>query len=409
MPTTITPYRLTNFQKSTYTDSRFPGVQDFSTYVTSLLVGNDTVVRNSNPDWKKKVARREDASTAYSRVSWNVKSGVHSCSTFLIQTPSVYWAQVGTNVQVQFLAHDYMPNGSDPTVSDIALSRLKNRLNSEVGNMNAMAPVAELRELHSTMNALRNFTADTIKLVLAVKKKRGKRAAKIVSKMWLTYSFGVKPLLADIKKADDAISDFLLRQDKTVKLHGSASKKFTQFVKITNVTGALGAPMTYVIRYECEISYRYVGGFDLNVKSNNNYGVVDHFGLSLRNVPSTLYELTAFSWMLDYFTTTGAYLEDVFAVPPGTLKYLVQNQRFKVSMVQSGSFSAAPGYLITSQSNANGGGDYFSFSRTPLTSIPTRALRIKTLDEIGRNANNRLLNLLSLLGGSLSDANPRRR
>jgi hypothetical protein len=220
--------------------------------------------------------------------------------------------------------------------------------------------------------------------------------------MWLNYSFGIKPLLSDISNADKAISDWFSRTDRSIPVYGSSERAWTFSRQDTNMNGPIGCTWTYLFSYECKLRYRYKGAFAINMRSSNNYGVVDHFGLNLRSVPSTLYELTAFSWMLDYFTTCGSYLEDTFSCPPGVLKYLVANRIYECGMTQGGSIVISKDYrLYGGASCSSGSGSYYSMTRTPLGSIPTVALRFKTIDEVGRNANNRLLNLLSILGTGL--------
>lgn len=115
-----------------------------------------------------------------------------------------------------------------------------------------------------------------------------------------------------------------------------------------------------------------------------------------------MWELTPYSWIADYFGTVGAYLDDAFVSYPGKLGYLNLIRRYSMTSDINYSFNATEGtssyknyvldqYVLPDVFN------YARITRTPLTAIPHRVLRLKTKDELAQHALNKLLNLTALL------------
>jgi hypothetical protein len=153
-------------------------------------------------------------------------------------------------------------------------------------------------------------------------------------------------------------------------------------------------------REEHCLSYRYTAGYDLFSQSGNDYGILDHFHLEAGALPSVLWELIPFSWLFDYFTTIGPFLDDVFVSPSAKCLYVVRNRRYEVGT----GVSLKPDYTSQGYSYKPVAVDdgFFAykqvyFTRDPFGSLPTRSLRFRSLDEIGNNALSKAFNLLALL------------
>lgn len=147
----------------------------------------------------------------------------------------------------------------------------------------------------------------------------------------------------------------------------------------------------------------FTSGIDFKLIFSNDYSLRQHLGLSEigAKLPSIAWELMPFSWVLDYFGTMGAYLEDVFESPPGESIYLTRTTKsvwdststvsmYRVANVQwinSSIDHMRPGHIR-----------YVSVVRDVLQTLPARPLRLKTLDEAGLSSVSKLLNLASLLG-----------
>jgi len=401
MPTETIPHVVRFTQSSVYWDTRQGGPYPFSSSDTTSVDGNNTRLLNSNPNWRQQVARKQDATTDYSRVTrTSVPCRLYGESDTPYFSFGKWWHYYGRNLVSFVDGAQLISDSEDTALRDIALARLKRRLSDKVGDWSAMAPVAELRETRGLLTGLAHSATGVVRALIDIKRTRGKSAYKYASEAWLTWSFGVKPLLADIKKANESIEAYLLRNDVTLKLSGSANKKWISGLRSNGHTGAYNAPYSRLFRAEHELSYRYASGMNLKLKSGNNYGVDDHFGLELKALPSTAWELVPFSWVVDYFTTAGAYFEDTFEMPPGSLKYLMLQRRYKMICYVEGVHVPISGTVMSTDQSHGGLYTYINFSRTKLSSLPFRSLRFKTADEIGKSAVNKLLNLASVLGSS---------
>lgn len=398
-----TPVKYDCVMETTYLDTRNSPNPTTSVARYNPLVGNDYVSGVSNPSWKVQIAHNSDASTPYSRVSWDINPCTFTARTRTLKKgltanyivdDSRWYRVLGESIQTNY--------SSDSSLQALALSRLKNRLRSASGQASLMAPLAESRELHGLIHTAVNFTNDFLLAYRDLRKGRTKRARRLLYNSWLTYNFGINPLVHDIAQASDAVASFLGRQDHTARYSGYASREgvFT-YSPSANIQPPIGAQLNAVANCKFKLSYHYIGAFTSKVLSSNDYTLADHLGLNLQAVPSTLWELTAFSWMADYFTNVGDYLADNFIVPSGTLKYL--NLVTKYELVGTHTFSTS---IIPNNPNnvelldgsvGVSSFRYSSFSRSVLGALPTTPLRFKSADEIGMHSISKLLNLVAVL------------
>ena len=346
-----------------------------------------------NPNWKVKVAKNLDASNPYS-----------VCGTKMLAARYVGTVTGGNRISFihgSDLAQHMVDDTADSALMDIALARLKNRLNGNIGHASLLPPLAESREIHGLVRQINGWALQMVKDLATIKRTRGKSAFKHAGQVWLFFGFGVNPLIADIAKAAQSIEDYKSRQDRSVSVHGSASKDWLSHTRtsggdynVIGVTGGVAAQASH------QLSYRYKGAVDLKIGTASDYSMARHLGLSIGQLPSALWELTPYSWCLDYFTTIGPWLDDVFFTLPGSLKYLVRCQRYQMSATHSIVLTPANGYSVSYGGNT-GFIEYYSFSRTPLTTLPTRQLRIRSFDEVAQYGMTKVLNLASVLAGRL--------
>jgi membrane-bound inhibitor of C-type lysozyme len=288
-------------------------------------------------------------------------------------------------------------SADDAALKDIALAKLKRKLAASTKSAQALVPLAELRELHGLVRGTERAAVDIIKTLLTIKQTKGRSVAKYASNAWLTWSFGIKPMIADTKAIVESIGEYLTRNDFNIRLTGSAKKSWFSSVKQPGTTGIYGGKLIWSAQLKHELSYRYIAGFDVNWKSGNNYTVYDQLNISSEALPSVAWELIPYSWVVDYFTTVGAYLEDTFSSNASTTKFVVLNKRYTMSGNLNGGLAPELSQVVNSTCRP-GMVDYFSLTRTSLgAQLPTRQLRFKSFDEIGVNGVNRLLNLASLL------------
>lgn len=365
--------------------------------------GTERTIRNSNPDWRQRIAKRQDVSSAYKREGWTKPVETDWARV----RANNQWVPYPSNTTVYETTWRYgMPAIDmirDPVIDDLANSRIKRKLAKRVGDMALMAPVAELTELRSTIGGLAKMTTDLVKSLIDIKRTKGKSAAKYAGDSWLTFGFGVTPTVGVVKDLCQSIQSFVDRTDRTERLTGSAKKEWRSTT--TAKDGGSISSVTLNGKWELNHSYsvRYTAGFDLLLKSANDYGALDHFHLNeVGGLVPVFWELMAYSWVVDYFTTVGAFLDDVFTSDPSKCIYCVKSELYTADVV--GTVTARANRVYSYQNywedyfdDAHFSGKYFNFVRTPLVKLPTRALRFKTVDEVGKNAVNKVLNLASVL------------
>jgi hypothetical protein len=358
-----------------------------------------------NPDWKMQVAKDQDASGNYLRriSSFLPAVGRYKSTRYNISFPGVPLAR-GKGFIIHAGASPFIVSGtSDSTTRDIALSKLKRKLNNRTQSFNAMIPLAEIRDLRRTVKGAVDLTANVVGSLRDVKKGRFKDAWKRVSNIWLTYSFGVRPMMKDIHDIGQSITAFLERQDITDRLASQHTKTWKSRSVSTGQDAGFYVTLSSTADIEHTLSYRFITGHKFLLRSATDYTAADHFGFSPPKLIPTLWELTAFSWVLDYFGTIGDFLDDTFSGTTGNSIYVIENRRYLVKWradIQfSGYMDQYNPFLLTEVSTQNAQGEYMEFQRTRLAALPGRVLRFRTLDEMGLNGVTKLLNLTSVLAG----------
>jgi len=342
------------------------------------------------PGWRQVVAKGGNATNPYSRKIVTHRPTSYKCYSY----GSVYQSR-GYGVMYGGL-HNLQPDTT--ALSDQALGRLKNRLNGNIGKAQLAAPLAESREIHRLVRQINGIGLSTLKAALAIKKTRGKSAFKQFGDIWLGFGFGVNPLIKDVASAANAILDYTTREDHSVVVRGTATREYTSSTTTIGADDiAWAMKMGHYNSHFHTQGIRIVAGIDLKLRTAASYSVPDHLGLEVGQIPSVLWELTPFSWVVDYFATVGPWLDDMFFTLPGVTKYVSVSSKYQCD-------STSRPYPIFNDpvvyrgwlSGSDAVSRYVIFGRASLSALPSRALRIKSVDEIANNGVSKLLNLASV-------------
>lgn len=376
-------------------------------FVTNLSCGlsnqNDVgdALRRSlegDPNWLALVEKGQSASHHYSKIE----------VTYRPRRTNVYTVEKypGNASRVSDFSGSFIYDpwlfanrSDDSALADLALKRLKSRIAEYEQSYQAFAPAAELRELRGLVVSAAFSATDLVYALLKIKKTKGKSAAQFASHTWLNWSFAISPTLSDIKNLASVIQQELNDPGgRKFTVRGSAKKDWVTSTTLNN-SSSFGGNSKIKARCEHNLSYRYVAGLKSAVRSANNYSTLSQFGIGVPQLVPALWELTAFSWLFDYFSTVGDYLEDTFTVDQNQSIYCVRTKKYICDVV----FNVGPseGYYVTGStvSGTPSSGSFFETIRLPSSSIPSRQLRFKTVDEIGKGAISKLLNLGSILVG----------
>jgi hypothetical protein len=357
-----------------------------------IHLGNSTKSYANNPGWRVAVAKGTNATSGYNRRVLSVKVSMYSCFSESSNTLSDGYGKITTSPIIT--AKSYTP------LIDRATAQIRNKLNGHVGRAQLAAPIAESREIHRLVRQINGLAIDTVKALLAIRKTQGKSVLNLASNVWLGFGFGLSPLLKDIEQAAKSVQDYNSRMDHYVRLKGTATMDWTSGYSIKpNGTFPDIAYGMYV--GETHNTYhkqgaQIIAGIRITTASSASYSVTDHLGLNVSSLPSVAWELVPFSWAVDYFTTVSPWLDDMFYTLPGTTIYCSQSLKYesrdRVSLLT---------YLKPGYSGYLSGGDSettcLDFNRSSLSQLPSRSLRIKSVDEIGKSGLTKLLNLSSVL------------
>jgi hypothetical protein len=253
--------------------------------------------------------------------------------------------------------------------------------------------------MRGLLRALALSATDMIRALIVIKKSKGASAFQYASHAWLTWSFAVKPTVLEIQEVAQSIETFMAEQNAKFTDYGASKKQWITRAKQSSNT-AYGTDAEWSAQLLHTLSYRYTCGYHPKVRSANDYGYGAHYGLEFGAMVPALWELTPFSWLWDYFGTMGDYLEDVFVSDSVNTIYVNLGRKYSVS--GSIALDIRANELTTEMYKRvkPGAFDFMQFDRSILSQLPTRQLRFKTTDEIGKSAVNKLLNLSSVLVGS---------
>lgn len=237
-----------------------------------------------------------------------------------------------------------------------------------------------LGEMHQTLNmlgdpvrSLSDFLWQKAWADADWKAARGRAAkaralAKLLSSLWLQYQYAFKPIIMDI---EDVLSEL---QKQTFVPRRTARTQQVRDVDSTvqhvGVTGGIN------INFTTRTQTRYI------VRATIMYDSIvtpaKQFGLTWRELPSTAWELTPWSFVVDWFINVGDYLRAI--VPKLDVRYLSCSQTIeRITNVQRTSGQAwlsQAGWTTIRSPGAVDVATYRSKVRHP--SLPSPSLTVET-------------------------------
>jgi len=362
------------------------------------------------PTYRYIIASLGDATTNYSRTAVDI----------LEVTPHVVTSSVTLHVgqyRTKFESRYFGIQRFQPTVSMAgvdssneelqALHKVKQRLASKSAFAAAAVPLAELRDLRRTIVGTAEVGMKFIHAASSIRKdafkgnvpRRIAQARKDMADAYLTYAFGIAPMVGDAKNISTNIAAILHQSARLVHATGKAERTWRTYSKYTNVASAYRCDDTIVVSGTHSLLVKFGSCIAPRVYAGNVYSAVDHFGLGLNSLPKVGWEWLPFSWIADYFANVSQYLDDVFYTNPGgtiyhykDVKYVAEFREARESKEQKGTDP-----VFITQSNGLLAYRITQFNRTKLLSLPTSSLRFRSVDEVGKYAVEKLLNLTAVL------------
>lgn len=379
-----------------------------------VFVGASSSSGSNNPNYRRNIAKHINAGSNYDVFWVKSKPGTAHGSDIGLRgtagdgkgSSGNCWYEAATNTNIIGL-----PAGSqlENQVVDQHRSQARNYMNQ----WKALVPLVELREFYRTVRSTAKLTNTMLDRMIEISgrnnrksRRRGKRYNQHdgwlneASDAWLTYSFGIKPMINDSENAAKAIAYKLHQsQDRTIRVSTSSSSLSFQRGQVFSLPCSAIARAAGVTSILVTDTVGLHSGFLERVISSNNFNDVrDFFGLTLGDLPSVLWELTPYSWAVDYFTNVGAFLDNTFTNLPGYTYYSYMSRKRVMEYILNTSITnAAP-----SAYKVQGGGGSATvtvgrFNRSALSAVPNSQLRFKSVDEVGLHSVNKVLNLASVL------------
>lgn len=390
-------------------ESSYVGVPSIteSSYLSNLGL-NDVKSGSSVPNYEYKLAHGIDASSAYTAafLGDNVPASFHS------ETENIGLDEYHKYSLNQQFGSTYLTSASADSLLDSsgALAEVNRKVTGKLRGMNStyqpLIPAVELRELRSTVGGIADSFSGVVGTLIDLRRGRfdPRKTAKLASNIWLSWSFGVNPLISEAQNITDAIA---AHQDhsSSISIGASASTSGRFSYGLSPVNGATGSWFEGKLSVDIDISYKIDAGFRTLYESVNNYGALDHFGVSSlpQQLPLLGWELVPFSWAVDYFVNVGEFLEDTFMFPENTPIYMVQTKRYRITATSSWdakfSTSVYPGGRLVSGYATPSRLSRVIYKRSLISKLKASPLRIKSSGEIARNSINKALNLASVLAG----------
>ncbi len=390
MPSYSSPVMLTDV---TISQTKSGGVWNSSSSSVPTQVATDYLDRNPNPNYRVLIAKGSNATNPYTKIRYEITPGYYSMWTRSASSESRYFRTIGCQ------SPSPIPSLSWPglSVENEASSRLKRKLREVTGSSNQLTNLVELRELPRTIVGAASSALGLVQSV-STSKKKGKDLKKYASESWLNWSFGIMPTLGAIDELVQSIDAYKNRKDLSLRDYGISSDTLPiRTYALSGGSGGYQAKLTG--QFTAEKSCKLTTGYRMNLKSDESYTMAKHLGFDISNIVPTAYELLPFSWLIDYFSTAGQYLEDTFYVQPGKMIYLCQSVRHTINgVVEAEPIRLSPAYQLLDWRTSPCKVRIINFTRVPLVALPRAPFRLKTSKEIGFNAVTKLLNLASILG-----------
>jgi len=355
--------------------------------------------------WRAKVARAEDASSPHSiktilpgyndpaKVSLERMDG----SGIYRKRQTCYAITREWNSVFPYIL-PYAP--AITTQDDRALRSVKNKLTNVNDTFKGMVALGQIKETASIVRDVNAATIGLLRVLIDLKHLKFARAYRAASNAWLTYSFGVKPLISDLKQLSSTIADSLVtdHQRTAISTYGIAADTSSNTLSLGSFADVLG--ITYDLRRVASTKSKvvYSAGLKPYLRNSSDYGLDDQFGMTLGDVLPAVWELTPWSWALDYVANVGEMVDDLFWSPPGRTVYLCKTIVHESKCILYATPRAYPyGSSVIQSESGKHAFKYIEMNRTVLSSLPHIGARFRSFDEVAHNGLTKISYLASAL------------
>jgi len=372
----------------------YPSHQPYTnTGITSYI---NTRTTSSDPKWRWKIAHGINAAQPY---SLDIVNDVQymTCSGFSRLKGSVLYDSNGIS---SYCPPQYAVGiTSDGDTYNTAVSRLRKKLVKDTGYFNSWVPIGELKEFKQTVGGALSLTTNMVSGLVALKRGNLKDAYSRASDVWLSFNFGIKPMLNDMQSISESIRKQLGHTQPNRVYRASASRSFTG-TPTSTFSGLVSSGCNVFAKYYTTTDVRtsLTVGVKTAIQNYVDYGAAERFALPPSNLIPAFWELVPYSWVIDYFLPIGDMLEDQFSSTPSVL-YSTRSTKCTIKTEFSGAYVGPRSTSFEGYGNASSG--YIQevlFNRVLNgAQFPIRNLTLRTYDNISSHAFAKLANLTAVL------------
>jgi len=322
-------------------ETKLPGLP-VQTSVTTYSIGADKVYSGSkNPCWRQTIRNGGDATSSYSMYTLDV-DGEHSINTEMIDNDNwnrsklIYPISLASFRNGTFQASNGLINKTQQQFDDRTVKALRQAASPFQGGV-------FLGELKETLSMLRSplkqtwvhagkYLKETQRILKqsnasrAIRDFRGgsgtkdfadsqKHIIRSLNSAYLEFTYGVGPLISDIDSIAEAWHQVGHRHEVDVRVNSSNA----EFNDMGNVL-QLSYNTWLNQKYSAKHSIRATAFYDF---SNQSMQLV---GMDLRNFAPTVYQLIPYSFVFDYWTNVGTFI-DSLCLPSGSRRYGFVNKK----------------------------------------------------------------------------------
>jgi len=295
-----------------------PGVpSEGHVYYDGTYVFVDNAIGGDDSAWRQKVAMGLSAQHAYTRTAVRLEDSA-SFSAHAERTTDPSWFQPDTqteDVWGLYSSVGTLSGSADVTAVNRAKSNFVSKASAAVTSFQGGTFIGELREAIETIRhpcegvkrLASSYLLDLKKSRAGFKKATKQRRQRHIASQWLEVSYGIRPLLADIHSACQAASDIVNQRANSPTLKG--------FGKARAYLGTAGSDDAFKI---CTLHFKGVRYVDTKVVfygavrqdlGQPSQFILDKLGLNLPNFLPTVWELIPYSFLADYFTNVGQFVQ----------------------------------------------------------------------------------------------------
>lgn len=363
---------------------------------TTVAIEQGVISGGSVPDYKKKIAAQQDASSAYIRNS----TELDVCEPFMVRGDRTRTPLFGSlheilnaEIYIGAIINDAMGQSLANLITE-AQRKFVAKANATQRSLAGGVVLGELGEtlrgiLHparALREALPKYLERVEKRARKARMRHGRRISVAVASVresvqgavsgtWLEWSFGAQPLVNDVEGGAKALAALNVNGGSHVQRIATQSETN----EVTSSDGSYGfsgwGQFDYVRTQSTDLSVSYYGGVTIPMPQTN---VSRLLGVTLADMPVTMWELVPFSFLADYFVNVGSILDSLSVLQTkfvflGTtqkrrVEVSVQKRGWKDNVYPPGKFVTPPDVKVTGGQTVT---HRLTFTRSP---IPVTAL-----------------------------------